>query len=79
VYAICECSDNILRGKITISPRQKLRLKKHVDTLKNLADTSINWKKKQKYLKSQKGGAILSTILGVALPALISYLASKVS
>ena len=79
VYAICECSDNILRGEIPITPRQKQRLKKHVNTLKNLADSSINWKKKQTYLKSQEGGAILSTVLGIALPALISYLASKIN
>ena len=77
VFAICECSDNILRGKVPLTTRQKGRLKKHVGVLKNLADTSINWKKKQTYLKSQEGGAILSTILGIAIPALISYLASR--
>jgi hypothetical protein len=77
VLAICECADNILRGKIPLTSRQKQRLKEHVEVLKNLADTTINWKKKQNYLATQEGGAILSTILGIAIPALISYLASR--
>ena len=77
VFAICECSDNILRGQVPLTTRQKQRLKKHVTVLKNLADSSVGWKKKQKYLSTQEGGSIIGTILGVALPALISYLSSK--
>jgi hypothetical protein len=77
VFAICECSDNILRGQVPLTTRQKQRLKKHVNVLKNLADTSVGWKKKQKFLGTQEGGSILATILSVVLPGLASYLASK--
>jgi hypothetical protein len=77
VLAVCECSDNILRGKVPLTARQKQRLKKHYKTLKNLADPTIHWKRKKKVLSTQEGGAILTSILGVAIPALISYLASR--
>ena len=77
VFAVCECSDNYLRGKIPATTRQKQRLKKHVNILKNLADPSINWKKKRTYIATQEGGAVISTLLGIALPALLSYLTSR--
>jgi hypothetical protein len=77
VYAISECSDNILRGGVALTTRQKKRLQKHYGTLKNLADPSIHWKKKKKHLATQEGGILLSSVLSAAVPFLINYLASK--
>jgi hypothetical protein len=77
INAVCECVDNVLRGTVKPTPGQKKRLKKHVDVLANLADAKIDWSKKQTFLKTQQGGALVSTVLGVALPALIQYLLSK--
>lgn len=76
VYAFCECVENILRGQIPLTTKQKKRLQKHLRILKNYADPTIDWKKKRKHI-SQEGSGIVSTILGVAIPALVSYLASK--
>jgi hypothetical protein len=77
VNALCECVDNVLRGVVKPTARQKNRLKKHFDTLANLANPKVHWEDKQKYLKSQQGGALLSTVLGIALPALIAFLTSR--
>jgi hypothetical protein len=75
INALCECVDNILRGKV-VQPttRQKERLRKHLNVLTNLADPKVNWEKKRTYLKTQAGGSILTTVLGIALPALLSIL-----
>src|SRR5579862_9431379 len=64
VNALCECVDNVLRGVVKPTSRQKNRLKKHFDTLANLANPKVHWEDKQKYFKSQQGGALLSTVLG---------------
>jgi hypothetical protein len=77
VFAICECVDNILRGNIPVTTLQKERLRKHYESLKNIADPNINWEEKQEYFGTQEGGALVSAALGVALPALISWLASR--
>jgi hypothetical protein len=77
VNALCECVDNILRGVARPTTKQKQRLKKHFNTLANLANPKVHWENKQKFLKTQQGGALLSTVLGIALPALIAFLASS--
>jgi len=76
---VCECIDNVLRGNVKPTAGQKRRLKKHVHVLANLADSKIDWTKKQKFLKTQQGGALVGTVLGVALPALIQFLASQIA
>lgn len=70
VHAICECAENILRGTVKLSEKQKLRLKKHRAILVNLANHKICWKKKKRIV--QKGDGILTTLLGIAIPALAS-------
>jgi hypothetical protein len=77
IKAICECADNILRGAVPLTTKQKQRLYKHSNLLANFADPKIGWQRKRNFLKTQEGGAILTTILGIAIPALVSYLASK--
>ena len=79
INAVCECIDNVLRGNVKPTEGQKRRLKKHVHVLANLADSKIDWTKKQKFLKTQQGGALVGTVLGVALPALIQFLASRIA
>jgi len=74
INAVCECIQNVLHGTVKPSTAQKKRLRKHVDTLANLADANIDWTKKQKYLKTQQGGALVGSVLGIVLPALIEFL-----
>ena len=77
INAICECTDNVLRGNVPITTRQKKRIEKHREVLQNIADPSIDWKRKRKFLQTQEGRGIITTTLGIALPALISWLASR--
>jgi hypothetical protein len=76
IYAICECAENLLIGRVPLTESQKTRLRKHKKAMLHLADTSIGWRKKKKLIQ-QKGSGLLTTILGVALPALIGLFAKK--
>jgi hypothetical protein len=71
IHAICECAENVLVGNVPLTPQQKKRLKKHKKALIKLANTNIDWKKKKRFIQ-QKGSGLLTTLLGVAVPALIS-------
>ena len=70
IYAICECAENVLTGRIPLTEQQKQRLKRHRTALLKIANTNINWKKKRNSL--QTGSGVLTALLGVAVPALIS-------
>jgi len=77
IVALCECMHNILKGSVKPSEVQRKRLRKHLHVLCNLSKPFIYWTKKRDYLKKEKGRKILTTVLGVVLPALESYLESK--
>jgi hypothetical protein len=70
IISICECADNLLKGRVTLTSQQKKRLARHKTAIKKLANTRIGWKRKRVIL--QRGGGLLTAILGVAVPALIS-------
>ena len=64
--AICECSLNVLKGNIKISPAQKRKLAHHKTNLRLLANKKTSLKKRKRIL--QKGGfigALLGPVLGV--------------
>ena len=68
VRCLCECSHNILRGNLKLSPKQKKKLKHHSKTLRSLAGKKVGLKRKKKLIL-QKGGflpALLTPILGIA-------------
>ena len=73
IYAICECSENVLRGRVKLGRQQKERLKRHKRTLVTLADPHIRWRQKKDIL--QRGSGVLTTLLSVAIPALVGLFA----
>ena len=78
VFALCECFENLFRNKkFPLTARQKLRLKKHLIAIKNILDRAVSWKQKRKFFTTQEGKGLVTTVLSIAIPALISYLASK--
>jgi len=76
IYALCECAENLLVGRVPLNSKQKTKLKKHKSSMLHLVDKKVGWRKKKKLIL-QKGGGLLTTILSVALPALIGLFTSK--
>ena len=66
IKALCECSLNILKGRIKLSPTQKKKLSRHKKNLRLLATKKSTLKHRKRVL--QKGGflgALLGPVLGV--------------
>ena len=73
ITAICECSLNLLKGVIPVTPRQKRRLARYKTHLRDLANKKVSRKRKKLYL-NQKGGNLLSALLPPVLSVLGSLL-----
>ena len=54
INTLCECSLNILRGNISLSPKQKLKLKRYKKGLRQLADKKSFSKKQKKFVASKR-------------------------
>ena len=73
ITAIYECSLNLLKGVIPLSPRQKRRLARYKTHLCDLASKKVSRKRKKQRL-NQKGGNLLSALLPPVLSVLGSLL-----
>ena len=63
---LCECSKNILKDNVPLSPCQKRKLRRHRKSLRELTLKKVSKKKKNKIL--QKGGflgALITPILSL--------------
>lgn len=72
IKAICDCSLNIVRGTLKITPEEKEKLRKHEKSLLKLIDKRIPIKQKKELIQ-QKGGGFLLPLLA---PVLASVLAN---
>src|SRR5579872_7475055 len=72
VKGVCECARNTLNGTVPLSPSQKRALAKHKVKLRMIGSRGPLTRRKKAVV--QKGGALVTTLIGIALPALISYL-----
>lgn len=66
IHALCECSLNILKGHVQLTPAQKKRLSRHKQNLRVLAKKTTSVKHRKQIL--QKGGflqALLNPVLGI--------------
>jgi hypothetical protein len=66
--AICECSLNLLKGVIPLTPRQKRMLLRYKTHLRALANKKVSKKRKKRYL--HEGGGLLTTVLPPVLNVL---------
>jgi hypothetical protein len=73
ISAICECSLNLLKGIVPLTPRQKRRLVRYKAHLRDLANKKVSRKRKRQRL-NQKGGNLLSDLLPPVLGVLGSLL-----
>jgi hypothetical protein len=53
ITAICECSLNLLKGVIPVTPRQKRRLARYKTHLRALASKKVSRKRKKLYLNQK--------------------------
>lgn len=75
VECFCEVADNILKGNLPLTPKQKVSLKKNKSGLRTLAKKSESLKKKKTVL--QKGGflgSLLAPLVSVVGPLLSNLL-----
>jgi hypothetical protein len=73
ITAICECSLDLLKGVIPLTPRQKRRLARYKTHLRALANKKVSRKQKKKHL-NKKGGNLLTAVLPPVLSVLWSLL-----
>jgi hypothetical protein len=70
---LAECVRNVMTGNIRSSPAHQAHFRKHRKLLTDLALGKFNFEPTRKRIV-QRGGAILPTVLALALPALIELL-----
>lgn len=73
ITSICECSLNVLKGVIPLTPSQKRRLARYKTHLRALGNKKVSRKQKKKCL-NQKGGNLLAALLPPVLSVLSSLL-----
>lgn len=69
INCVSECCQNILEGKVPLSPETKQKLAKHKTSIRTVAKKKTSLKKKKDII--QKGG-----FLGLVLPAVAGFLGS---
>lgn len=76
IRTIAQVAKNTINGNIRLSPRQKLRLRRHKKTLRalSLAKSSI---KRRRRLLLQKGGALLPLLLAPIVSAVAGSLFNR--
>ena len=67
VHCICECAQNLLRGKVPLNKKQKTALSRRKKNLRELLHRNVSWTKKKRII--QRGG-----FLGALLGPIVSIL-----
>lgn len=73
IKSLCECAHNTLKGNVRLNSKQKSKLRRHKNVLRNIIKRGENWRKKQKLLV-QRGGAIIPLLLAPILSGIIGSL-----
>lgn len=75
VRLLCECSLNLIKGKVPVNSAQKQKLSRYKQLLRRLTKKTGGWKSKRKIL-TQKGGNFIPLIIGPILSAVLSSVLS---
>ena len=76
IDALSELCVNLIYHRVPLDEKQKALLNKHKKTLQLCADPRHPVEKRRKVI-SQRGGALLGTILSLALPTIVELAAKK--
>jgi hypothetical protein len=71
INCVCECTKNIIKGNVNLTPSQKESLRRRKNTLHQLVLKKVSLKKKKKIIQS---GGFLGAILGPIIGALGQFL-----
>jgi len=71
VKTLSECSLNLLRGNVKLTPGQKRKLQKHKVVLRKLADRHVSLSSKKNVVQP---GGFLFPLLGAVLPTIASLI-----
>ena len=74
LQCLSECALNILKGNMTLKPREKSRLTKYLQKLREVADKKVSLKQKHKILQT---GGFAPAPLAPLLAPLIAPLAKR--
>lgn len=74
IDSVCECCDNILKGRVPLKKKEKLKLAKHKNKLRALVRKKVSLEKKKKIIQS---GGFLTSLLVPAVSFLGGLLSSK--
>jgi hypothetical protein len=74
--AISECCLNVLHGRVPLSSKQKLRLSKHKNELRKLAEKRAGVRKRKRVLV-QSGDGFLTALIGPVAALLGGLLSSR--
>lgn len=70
IDSVCECCNNILKGRVPLKQKEKVKLSKYKNKLRDLAKKKLSLRKKRHII--QKGGFLL----GAILTPVVSHLAN---
>ncbi len=71
IDTVCECCDNILKGRVPLNTKEKIKLNKHKNSLRKLIKKKVSLRKKKEIIQ-RGGGPLLLSILG----PVVSYLSN---
>jgi len=71
IKCICDCTLNVLKGNVRVSPKQKSKLKRHKKALRDLAKKKVSLKRKRQIIQN---GSFLAPLLSAVIPAIASLL-----
>ena len=71
IYCLCECAQNLLRGKVPLNKKQKTALIRRKKTLRELVRRKVNLTRKKKIIQS---GGFLGALLGPIVSVLSGLL-----
>lgn len=77
INALSECAMNLLYRRIPLSAKQKNYLKLYKKNLHQVADPRVSTRQRRRVFQ-QRGGALVTTLLGLALPYIIEFAKNKI-
>lgn len=75
--AICECTKNVISGRVPVSKRHFKKLKPHATHLRKLTDRATPLSGKTRVI--QQHGGFLATLLSALLPVIIGGITSAIA